>query len=67
MIEALSWITYIIPPGSLDARIGLNVTLFLALTALQFVVNEQLPKSSYPTAVTELILVCYLAVSFGVS
>jgi hypothetical protein len=30
------------------------------------VINDQLPKSSYPSAVTELILVCYLAVAFGV-
>ncbi|QDZ23285.1 ligand-gated ion-channel protein [Chloropicon primus] len=66
LLVSLSFITYIIPPSSLDSRIGLNVTLFLALTALQFVVNDQLPKSSYPTAVTELILVCYLVVSFGV-
>ena len=29
-------------------------------------INDQLPKSSYPSAVTELILVCYLAVAFGV-
>jgi len=66
LLVALSLITYIIPAESLDARIALNVTLFLSLTALQFVINDQLPKSSYPSAVTELILVCYLAVAFGV-
>jgi len=66
LLVCLSFITYIIPPSSLDARIALNVTLFLSLTALQFVVNDQLPKSSYPSSVTELILVCYAVVSFTV-
>ena len=92
--DSLSFIFSIIV-DSLHARIGLNVTLFLALTALQvssfysfgslwshfanasfvfalfsclqFVINDQLPKSSYPTAVTEIIVVCYAVVSFGVS
>jgi len=67
LLVALSFITYIIPVDSLDARIGLNVTLFLALTALQFVINEQMPKSSYPTTVTKIIVVSYIVVSFGVS
>ena len=41
LLVALSLITYIIPAESLDARIALNVTLFLSLTALQFVINDQ--------------------------
>ncbi|QDZ21470.1 ligand-gated ion channel [Chloropicon primus] len=66
LLVALSLITFIIPAESLDARIALNITLFLSLTALQFVVNDQLPKSSYPTAVTKLVLVCYCCVAYGV-
>ena len=42
------------------------MTLFLSLTALQFIINDQLPRSSYPSAVTKLILVCYVCVAFGV-
>ena len=40
--------------------------LFLSLTALQFLINEQLPRSSYPSAITKLVLVCYVVVAFGV-
>ena len=35
LLVMLSLITYIIPPSSLDARVALNITLFLSLTALQ--------------------------------
>jgi hypothetical protein len=66
LLVSLSLITYIIPAESLDARVALNVTLFLSLTALQFIINDQLPRSSYPSAVTKLILVCYVVVAFGV-
>ena len=31
-----------------------------------FALSDQLPKSSYPSSVTELILVCYAVVSFTV-
>ncbi len=57
---------YLIPAESLDARIALNLTLFLALTALQFVVNEFLPASSTPTSIGKLVLTCYCAVVYGV-
>eukprot|EP00216_Chloropicon_sp_CCMP2111_P003788 CAMPEP_0198234338 /NCGR_PEP_ID=MMETSP1446-20131203/379_1 /TAXON_ID=1461542 ORGANISM="Unidentified sp, Strain CCMP2111" /NCGR_SAMPLE_ID=MMETSP1446 /ASSEMBLY_ACC=CAM_ASM_001112 /LENGTH=239 /DNA_ID=CAMNT_0043915105 /DNA_START=1 /DNA_END=717 /DNA_ORIENTATION=- len=66
LLVALSFITYMIPARHFDARLALNVTLFLSLTALQFIINDQLPRSSYPTTVTELILVCYAVVAFAV-
>ncbi len=66
LLVSLSLVTYIIPAESLDARIALNLALFLSLTALKFVINDSLPKSTSPSAVTELILVCYLVVAFGV-
>jgi len=66
LLVSLSVVTYIIPAESLDIRIALNLTLFLSLTALQFIVNDQLPRSSYPSAVTKLILICYCAVAYGV-
>jgi len=66
LLVCLSLITYVIPGENIDARIALNLTLFLSLTALQFIINDQLPKSSYPSAVTKLVLICYICVAFGV-
>eukprot|EP00216_Chloropicon_sp_CCMP2111_P000620 CAMPEP_0198238886 /NCGR_PEP_ID=MMETSP1446-20131203/4423_1 /TAXON_ID=1461542 ORGANISM="Unidentified sp, Strain CCMP2111" /NCGR_SAMPLE_ID=MMETSP1446 /ASSEMBLY_ACC=CAM_ASM_001112 /LENGTH=381 /DNA_ID=CAMNT_0043921377 /DNA_START=1 /DNA_END=1142 /DNA_ORIENTATION=- len=65
LLVSLSFLTYLIPPHLLEARVTLDVTLFLSLTALQFVVNDQLPRSSYPTTVTELILMCYAVITFA--
>ena len=45
MLVIISFITFIIPASGVDSRIALNMTLFLSLTALQFVINDQLPKS----------------------
>ena len=42
-----------------------SVTLFLSLTALQFIINESLPKTSNPSAMHELILISYIIVTFG--
>ncbi len=67
LLVCLSLVTYMIPADSLDTRISLNVTLFLSLTALQFIINAELPKSSNPSAVTELILASYIMVAFAVS
>ncbi|WZN60471.1 ligand-gated ion-channel protein [Chloropicon roscoffensis] len=64
-IVLLSLITFLIPADSLDVRIGLSVTLFLSLTALQFIINESLPKTSNPSAMHELILISYIIVTFG--
>eukprot|EP01134_Creolimax_fragrantissima_P007252 CFRG7252T1 len=43
-------------PSSVGERVSVVITLFLALTALQFVINDKLPDSSYFTGVTILIL-----------
>jgi len=66
LLVGLSLITYMIPPADLDTRISLNVTLFLSLTALQFIINAELPKSSNPSCITELILASYIMVAFAV-
>jgi len=66
LLAALSLVTYVVPPESLDGRIALNLTIFLALTALQFVINDQLPRSSYPSAVLKLLIVSYCAVALAV-
>eukprot|EP00850_Spirogloea_muscicola_P010567 SM000062S19953 [mRNA] locus=s62:671636:675758:+ [translate_table: standard] len=61
----LSWVTFCIHPEELAARLGTSVTFFLALTALQFVIDGQLPSSSYLTTLHVLILISYVAISVG--
>eukprot|EP00898_Chlorokybus_atmophyticus_P000762 jgi/Chlat1/1687/Chrsp127S01916 len=61
---ALSWITFLLSAAEhVDTRLQIVVTLFLALTAMQFVVNDQLPKSSYITALHIQVVISYAAIS----
>mmetsp|Transcript_3172 Transcript_3172/g.11503 ORF Transcript_3172/g.11503 Transcript_3172/m.11503 type:complete len:469 (-) Transcript_3172:567-1973(-) len=66
LLVVLSMVCYIMPATSLDARLALSITLFLSLTALQLVVNDQLPRSSYPTAITKIVLVYYISVAVAI-
>eukprot|EP01134_Creolimax_fragrantissima_P005011 CFRG5011T1 len=50
---------YWIDPVLIEQRVTVVITLFLALTALQFVINDSLPSSSYFTPITIQILVSY--------
>lgn len=52
-------------PGDLGGRISVIVTVFLALTAIQFVLNESTPQSSYVQPLQQTILIIYLC--FGLS
>lgn len=52
-------------PGDLGGRISVIVTVFLALTAIQFVLNDSTPQSSYVQPLQQAILVIYLC--FGIS
>ena len=45
LLVVLSFATYLIPRERLDARLALTVTLFLSLTAMQFMINDILPRS----------------------
>ena len=45
LLVVLSMVCYIMPATSLDARLALSITLFLSLTALQLVVNDQVSPS----------------------
>ena len=63
LLTLLSEITYVIPPTQCEARVALNLTLILSFTALQFVVSDTLPKSSKPTNITRLFLICYFVVA----
>eukprot|EP00898_Chlorokybus_atmophyticus_P000763 jgi/Chlat1/1688/Chrsp127S00093 len=60
---SMSWITFFLSAEHVDTRLQIVVTLFLALTAMQFVVNDQLPKSSYITALHIQVVVSYATIS----
>eukprot|EP00889_Picochlorum_renovo_P007699 jgi/Picre1/34729/NNA_002195.t1 len=51
--------------GDLGGRISVIVTVFLALTAIQFVLNDSTPQSSYIQPLQQAILAIYLC--FGIS
>lgn len=58
-IVHLSFLPIFVSPEKLDLRMTTTVTLFLALTALQFSTNAELPSSSYLTAYHKLVLTSY--------
>jgi hypothetical protein len=66
VLVLVSMVTYFHNPSKIDTRIAVNVTCFLALTAIKWVVNRELPNSSYPTPVTLLIITAYALFGFAV-
>lgn len=58
-IVHVAFLPLFVSPHKLDLRMTTVVTLFLALTALQFTTNAELPSSSYLTAYHKLVLVSY--------
>lgn len=43
----LSFVVFAVPPSKLDTRLQTAIGLFLSLIAVQFVIEGELPKSSY--------------------
>lgn len=66
VLVLVSMVTYFHNPSKIDVRIAVNVTCFLALTAIKWVVNRELPNSSYPTPVTMIIITAYALFGFAV-
>ena len=52
-------------PGDLGGRFSVIVTVFLALAAIQFVLNDSTPQSTYIQPLQQTILIIYLC--FGLS
>ncbi|KAL4421658.1 hypothetical protein ABPG77_001199 [Micractinium sp. CCAP 211/92] len=64
----LSLLVFSVSPRHLDTRLGIVVTLFLSLTALQFVLSTALPSSSTVVPTQQLIIVSYCILALiGVS
>ena len=53
----LALLVFAVSPKHLDTRLGVVVTLFLALTALMFVVSGDLPQSSAIVPTQQLVVV----------
>eukprot|EP00208_Stichococcus_sp_RCC1054_P003666 CAMPEP_0206136454 /NCGR_PEP_ID=MMETSP1473-20131121/1693_1 /ASSEMBLY_ACC=CAM_ASM_001109 /TAXON_ID=1461547 /ORGANISM="Stichococcus sp, Strain RCC1054" /LENGTH=632 /DNA_ID=CAMNT_0053529003 /DNA_START=68 /DNA_END=1963 /DNA_ORIENTATION=+ len=56
---SLAFFVFLLPPEDLEKRLTLLVTLFLALTALQFVIGTGLPASSYVLRPQAMVLTGY--------
>jgi hypothetical protein len=56
VLVAISWFVFLLPPSQLADRLGLVVTLILALLAFQFVINDKLPNTGYLTLLHSFIL-----------
>ncbi len=66
LLVALTFVSYFIHPSQFDSRVTMHVTVFLSMTALQFVISDKLPSSSYATGVEELILIGYIIATISV-
>ena len=47
LLITMTFVSYFIHPSHLGERITMHITVFLSMTALQFVVSAKLPASSY--------------------
>lgn len=56
----ISLLTFFVEPDKLDTRLQIIKTLFLSLVAIQFVVEPELPSSSYVLPTRQLTIVRYL-------
>jgi len=66
LLISMGWGIYFCAPDKLDARLGISVTLFLALLALNFVINGQIPKISYGTFLSQYFIVGYATTAIGI-
>jgi len=66
LLIAMGWSIFLVPPEKLDARAAIAVTLFLALLALNFVINGLIPKISYSTFLSQYFVMGYATTALGV-
>lgn len=58
----LSFVVFAVPPNKLDTRLQTATGLFLSLIAIQFVIEGDLPKSSYVIPVRRVLFFSFFAV-----
>lgn len=66
LIVLMSWIVFYMDVLDLQSRVGFSITVFLALTAHNFVVNDLLPRISYLTTMDHIVLGTNVLVFFTV-
>lgn len=64
LIGWLSLFVFAISPKHLDTRLGLLVTLVLALTAIQYVLAAVLPASTTVVPTQQIIIISYFVLAF---
>jgi hypothetical protein len=57
LLTAVSWLAFFIDPMSLDARLGVALTLLLAIGVFQLILNDSMPKTGYLTPMHTFIIV----------
>jgi hypothetical protein len=62
-LNALMWWTFFIDPNTLNDRLQICITCFLALVAFNFVVAETLPRINHSTHITHFFLLNYATIA----
>jgi hypothetical protein len=57
LLTAISWLTFVLEPSSLDERAGVTLTLLLAIGVFQLILNDTMPQTGYLTPMHTFILV----------
>ena len=63
LLGLLSFVVFVLERGDLASRLGIVVTLFLAMAAVQFVIGEGQPASSYVLPTQWSAIISYLLLS----
>ncbi|KAJ3072204.1 hypothetical protein HDU98_004046 [Podochytrium sp. JEL0797] len=58
---------YWIDPAAVSTRVGVGVTLLLAIVSFMFLLSADLPKVSYATRMDQFVLACFFFVFFGLA
>eukprot|EP00029_Vermamoeba_vermiformis_P009253 TRINITY_DN4558_c0_g1_i1.p1 TRINITY_DN4558_c0_g1~~TRINITY_DN4558_c0_g1_i1.p1 ORF type:complete len:223 (-),score=45.66 TRINITY_DN4558_c0_g1_i1:130-798(-) len=66
LISIMQWAVFFLDPLSLDSRLSIGVTLFLATVAFNFVIAEEIPKVSHSTHVSKYFLVTYTSLMLSI-
>ena len=62
-ISSISWVAFLIDPTGLSLRVSTVLTSLLSLLALQFVIEADLPNSSYVLPTKQLVLLSYASLA----
>ncbi|KAJ3064262.1 hypothetical protein HDU98_012300 [Podochytrium sp. JEL0797] len=58
---------YWIDPAAVSTRVGVGITLLLAIVSFMFLLSGDLPKVSYATKMDHFVLACFFFIFFGLA